>query len=63
MPRLILRDCSSAFLLSLKEAWKAVWQGQHIGFWERLQGALTGRTKLMTLKLRRQALICVTVLL
>lgn len=25
VPRLILRDSASAFLLSLKEAWKAVW--------------------------------------
>jgi len=25
VPRLILRDSASAFVLSLKEAWKAVW--------------------------------------
>lgn len=43
-PRDILSDCSSAFLRSLKDAWKAV-----------------GKTRLMTLKLSKQALIRATV--
>lgn len=68
VPRLTMRAFASAVASSRKEAWNAVCNGvvskyywlmsgpsQHVGH--------TGKTRLMTLRLSRHALIWVTVLL
>lgn len=63
VPRLIFRDCLSASLRSLKDAWNAVYKRVRIVPQKCTRDQHTGKTKLITLKLRRQALTCVTVLL
>lgn len=63
VPRLILRDCVSASLRSLNDAWNAVCKHVSQSLNSTRAELITGRTRLMTLRLKRQALIWVTVLL
>ncbi len=76
VPLLICKTALSAVLLSVNEAWKAVCEHRistkptkiHIRDGQKEPMAaislqLTGSSRLITLKLSRQALICVTVLL
>lgn len=65
VPRLTCRTlvlALSAAVVVLKDAWKAVYICQLIVY-AKGRNIHTGSNKLMTLKLKRQALICVTVLL
>ena len=67
-PRLTCKTATSARFVSVKDAWKAVCpprisnsERRELGRYE--DNKRTGSKRLMTLRLSRQALICVTVLL